>query len=149
MAGLRKALIIANDTYEHEALRDLLAPAADAEALGQVLSDPTIGDFAVHVVRNEASHIVQTQIEEMLSESGTGDLLLLHFSGHGLKSESGELFLAAANTRLDRLRATAVPADFVQQCMRDSRSRRIVLLLDCCYGGAFPQGVTVRAAGDV
>jgi hypothetical protein len=32
--------------------------------------------------------------------------------------------------------------------MRDARSRSVVLLLDCCYGGAFPQGVTVRAAGD-
>jgi hypothetical protein len=33
--------------------------------------------------------------------------------------------------------------------MRASRSRSIVLLLDCCYGGAFGQGVAVRAAGDV
>jgi hypothetical protein len=33
--------------------------------------------------------------------------------------------------------------------MRASRSRSVVLLLDCCYGGAFSQGVTVRAAGDV
>ena len=33
--------------------------------------------------------------------------------------------------------------------MRDARSRSVVLLLDCCYGGAFAQGVTVRAGGDV
>jgi tetratricopeptide (TPR) repeat protein len=33
--------------------------------------------------------------------------------------------------------------------MRDSRSRSVVLLLDCCYGGAFAQGVKVRSAGDV
>ena len=46
MSGQRKALIIANDEYEQEALRDLLAPAADAEALGRVLGDPQIGDFA-------------------------------------------------------------------------------------------------------
>jgi hypothetical protein len=31
--------------------------------------------------------------------------------------------------------------------MQDSRSHGIVLLLDCCYGGAFTQGVTVRASG--
>jgi hypothetical protein len=76
-------------------------------------------------------------------------VLLLHFSGHGLKSESGELFFAASNSRPNRLGSTAVSADFVQRCMRDSRSRSVVLLLDCCYGGAFAQGVTVRAAGDV
>ena len=35
------------------------------------------------------------RIEELFSESRSDDLLLLHFSGHGLKSESGELFFAA------------------------------------------------------
>jgi hypothetical protein len=149
MSGQRKALIIANDTYEQEALRNLLAPAADAEALGRVLSDPQIGDFTVQVVRNEPSHVLEAQIEDLFSESRPDDVLLMHYSGHGLKSESQELFFAASNTRPNRLRATAVSADFVQQCMRDSRSRSIVLLLDCCYAGAFPQGVKVRAAGDV
>ena len=149
MSGRRRALIIANDEYEQEALRDLLAPAADAEALGRVLGDAQIGDFAVQVVRNEPSHLIQAQIEELFSESRSDDVLLLHFSGHGLKSESGELFFAAPNTRPNRLGSTAVSADFVQRCMRASRSRSVVLLLDCCYGGAFGQGSTVRAAGDV
>ena len=149
MSGQRKALIVANDEYEQAALRNLLAPAADAEALGRVLSDPQIGDFAVQVVRNEPSHEIQARIEDLFSDGRPDDVLLLHFSGHGLKSESGELFFAASNTRPDRLGSTAIPADFVQRCMRDSRSRSIVLLLDCCYGGAFAQGVKVRAAGDV
>jgi hypothetical protein len=149
MSGKRKALIVANDEYEQSALRDLLAPAADAEALGRVLGDRQVGDFAVQVVRNEASHVIQAQIEELFSESRSDDVLLLHFSGHGLKSESGELFFAASNTRPNRLGSTAVSADFVQRCMQASRSRSVVLLLDCCYGGAFAQGVKVRAAGDV
>ena len=149
MRGQRRALIIANDEYEQEGLQNLLAPAADAEALGRVLSDPQIGDFAVQVVRNEPAHVIQGHIEEVFSESRPDDVLLLHFSGHGLKSESGELFFAACNTRPNRLGSTAVSADFVQRCMRDSRSRSIVLLLDCCYGGAFARGVKVRAAGDI
>ena len=149
MSGQRKALIIANDEYEQEALRNLLAPGADAEALGRVLGDAQIGDFAVEVVRNEPSYVIEGQIEDLFSESRPDDVLVLHFSGHGLKSESGELFFAACNTKPNRLGSTAVAADFVQRCMRDARSRSIVLLLDCCYGGAFAQGVTVRASGDV
>jgi hypothetical protein len=149
VTGQRRALIIANDEYEQEALRNLLAPEADAEALRQVLGDPQIGNFAVQVVRNEPAYVIQAQIEELFSESQPDDLLLLHFSGHGLKSESGELFFAASNTRPDRLRATAVSAEFVQHCMQDARSRSVVLLLDCCYGGAFARGITVRTAGDV
>lgn len=149
MSGQRKALIVANGEYEQEALRDLAAPAADAEALGRVLGDRQIGDFTVQVVRNQPAHVISAQIEELFSESRRDDVLLLHFSGHGLKSESGELFFASSNTRPNRLGSTAVSADFVQRCMQASRSRSIVLLLDCCYGGAFAQGVKVRAAGNV
>ena len=149
MTGRRRALIVANDQYENDGLRQLLSPTADAEALGRVLADPRIGGFEVQVVRNEPAHLISTHIEDLLSEGRPDDVLLLHFSCHGLKSESGKLFLAAANTRPNRLGSTAVSAEFVQRCMHECRSRSIVLLLDCCYGGAFSQGVSVRAAGDV
>ncbi len=149
MNGRRKALIVACDDYEHEGLRHLLSPAADAKALAGVLGDREIGDFDVRVARNEPAHVVQAQIEDLFSESRADDVLLVHFSCHGLKSESGELYFAARNTRPNRLGSTAISANFVQQCMRTSRSRSIVLLLDCCYGGAFGQGVTVRGSGDV
>jgi uncharacterized membrane protein len=149
VSAQRKALIIANDEYEHEGLGRLLAPAADAQALAAVLGAEQVGDFDVRVVRNEPAHVIQAQLEELFSEARPDDLLLLHFSCHGLKNESGELFFATTNTRPNRLGSTAVSADFVQRCMRTSRSRSVVLLLDCCYGGAFAQGVTVRAAGDV
>ncbi|MFG1812391.1 caspase domain-containing protein [Kribbella sp. NPDC049174] len=148
MAGRRKALIVANDVYEHEGLGQLRAPAADAQALAGVLGDPGIGGFDVQIVRNESAHVIQGRIEDLFADSRPEDVLLLHFSCHGLKSESGELFFAASNTLPNRLGSTAVAADFVQRCLRMSRSRSIVLLLDCCYGGAFGRGVTVRAAGD-
>ncbi len=149
MAGRRAALIVANDRYDHEGLRRLRSPVADATALAGVLGDPAIGGFEVETVRNEPAHVISGRVEDFFTDSRPDDVLLLHFSCHGLKSESGELFLAATGTRPDRLGSTAVAADFVQRCMRGSRSRSIVLLLDCCYGGAFGKGVAVRAAGDV
>jgi hypothetical protein len=149
MSGLRKALIVANDQYEQEALRDLQAPAADAAALARVLGDPQIGDFDVQVMRNEPSYAIETKIEEMLSGAKPDDILLMHFSCHGLKSEAGQLYFAAANTRPNLLRSSAISADFLRQGMAGSRSRSVVLFLDCCYGGAFAQGGTARAGGDV
>ena len=149
MSGSRKALIVANDTYDHDGLNHLLAPQADAEALAGVLGNAAIGDFDVRVVRNEPAHVIREEIEDLFSDSRPDDVLLLHFSCHGLKGDSGELFFATRNTRPNRLGSTAISADFVQRCMRASRSRSIVLLLDCCYGGAFSTGVKVRAAGDV
>ena len=148
-AGTRRALIIANDTYEHASLTQLRAPEADARSLAEVLGDPDIGGFDVSVVRNAASYEVQAHIDDLFADSHPDDLLLLHFSGHGLKSDTGELFFAARNTRPDRLGSTSVSADFVQRCMRSARARTIVLFIDCCYGGAFGEGVAVRAGGPV
>lgn len=148
MAGKRRALIVANGEYDNAGLQRLTSPAADADALAEVLGNRTISDFDVRVVRNETAHVVQAEVEDLFAEGKPDDVLLLHFSCHGLKNDTGELFFAARNTRPDRLGSTAVPAEFVQRCMRLSRSRSIVLLLDCCYGGAFGEGVTVRASGD-
>jgi uncharacterized caspase-like protein len=148
MAGRRRALIVANGEYDNAGLQRLGSPAADADALAAVLSDRAISDFEVRVVRNETAHAVQAEIEDLCADGRPDDVLLLHFSCHGLKDDAGGLYFAARNTRPDRLRSTAVPAQFVQQCIRQSRSRSIVLLLDCCYGGAFGQGVAVRAAGE-
>jgi Tol biopolymer transport system component len=61
-----------------------------------------------------------------------------------VKDEDGDLYFAAANTRLGLLDATAVAAEVVNRRMNRTRSRRVVLLLDCCYAGAFERGMTTR-----
>jgi hypothetical protein len=149
VTGRRLALVVATDRYDDASLSRLRSAAADADALSEVLSDPAVGGFEVDVVRDAASWEVQAHIEGLLADSRSDDLVLIHFSGHGLKSDSGELFIAARNTRPDLLASTSVPADFVQRCVRSSRAGSIVLFLDCCYGGAFGEGVAVRAAGPV
>ena len=145
MDGTRSALIIACDQYTDPGLRRLRAPASDARALAAVLRDPEIGGFEVRTLLNEAAHMVNLAVEEFFADRRPGDLLLVHFSGHGVKDEDGELYLAASNTLLGRLGATAVSAEFVSRRMNRSRSRRVVLLLDCCYAGAFERGFIARA----
>jgi uncharacterized caspase-like protein len=130
MTGQRKALIVACGEYEHDGLRRLPASAADADALQRVLGDARIGGFDVQVVRDQPAYVVKVQIEDLLAEARPDDVVLLHFSGHGLKNEAGELFFAAHDTKPNRLASTAVSADFVERGMRSSRSRRIVLLLN-------------------
>ena len=145
MDGTRSALIIATDQYTDPGLRRLRAPASDARALAAVLRDPGIGGFEVRTLLNEPAHVVNLAVEEFFADRRPGDLLLVHFSGHGVKNEDGELYFAASNTVLGRLGATAVAAEFVSRRMSRSRSRRVVLLLDCCYAGAFERGLVARA----
>ncbi|MEU7837260.1 caspase family protein [Nonomuraea sp. NPDC049129] len=143
--GRRVALIVACDDYRDSGLRRLRAPAMDAEALTRVLGDPAIGDFEVRTLVNEPTPVVTEAIEDFFADRDPDDLLLLHFSGHGVKDDSGDLYFATSSTKLNRLAATAVPADFVNRGMSRSRCRRIVLLLDCCYAGAFARGAMPRA----
>jgi uncharacterized RDD family membrane protein YckC len=143
--GSRSALIVASDDYTDPGLRRLRAPASDAQALAGVLRDPGIGGFEVRTLLNEPAYEVNEAVEEFFADRRPDDLLLLHFSCHGVKDEGGELYFAAANTKLRRLGATAVAAEFVNRRMNRSRSRRVVLLLDCCYAGAFERGMTARA----
>jgi uncharacterized RDD family membrane protein YckC len=147
--GTRSALIVASDDYADPGLRRLRAPASDARALAAVLRDPNIGGFDVRTLLNQPAYEVNEAVEEFFDERRPDDLLLLHFSSHGVKDEAGELYFAAANTKLRRLGATAVAAEFVNRRMSRSRSRRVVLLLDCCYAGAFERGMTARAGSGV
>ncbi|MFL6123871.1 caspase, EACC1-associated type [Actinophytocola sp.] len=149
MAGARSALIVASANYTDPELQQLRAPSSDAEALAAVLSAPDIGGFDVHTLLDQPAHDIALAVEEFFADRHPDDLLLAHFSCHGVKDEEGELYFATTNTRLRRLGATAVAADFVNRRMNRSRCRRIVLLLDCCYAGAFERGITSRAGGSI
>ncbi len=141
----RRALIVANARYDDEGLERLASPGQDATALGRVLTDPARCGFDVASVVDGGSSEVAEAVEEFLVDAERSDLVLLYFSCHGLKDESGRLYFAARNTRRNRLRSTAVPATVVNELLLGSRSRRKVLLLDCCYGGAFAKGMQVKA----
>ncbi|WP_345655985.1 caspase, EACC1-associated type [Streptomyces siamensis] len=140
MPGGRHALLIATGRYDHPELRRLRSPAQDAQGLAKVLRDPRIGDFDVRTVVDRRHHEVNRDIEEFFLDRSRDDLLLLHLSCHGIKNDNGELFFAAKDTDPKLLASTAVTAEFLHTQMRRSRARSIVLLLDCCYSGAFLPG---------
>ncbi|MDX8048739.1 caspase family protein [Lentzea sp. BCCO 10_0798] len=145
----RYALIIASHEFADPGLSSLRAPAHDAARLGEVLADPRVGGFHVRTLINSPAAVVNEAVEDFFADREPDDLLVLHFSGHGVKDEAGELHFATSGTKLSRLAGTAVSADFVARRMNRSRSRRIVLLLDCCYSGAFGRGMVARAGGSV
>lgn len=142
-------MLVASDKYKDPGLSRLTAPAHDAAALAEVLRDPTVGAFEVSIVHNRSSHAVRKAIEKFFARSSAEDLLVLHFSCHGVKNADGQLFLAMPDTRPDLLASTGVAASFVNEMMSQSPAQRIALFLDCCYGGAFPRGMVVKAGAQV
>jgi uncharacterized caspase-like protein len=136
----RAALVVAVSRYSDPTLRQLRAPAADAAALGTVLGDPELGDFSVTTVVDGSAHEIRIAVEEFLSGQRPGDLSLVYLSCHGLMDARRRLYFAATDTLKDRLAATGIEARWLLDQLEECRARRQVIILDCCFSGAFAFG---------
>ena len=143
--GARLALVVATGAYTDPGLRRLRAPARDAADLAQVLADPGIGGFAVTTVIDQSAQQIRLAVEDFLAGRGTGDLLLVYLSSHGLLDARRRLYFAAIDTRKDRLGSTGVEAAWVLDQLEHCRARRQVLILDSCFSGAFAYGAKGEA----
>jgi uncharacterized caspase-like protein len=138
---MKYALIIGNNNYNDPKLAQLKTPAADAQALAAVLADKTIGSFdEVSPLINRTETEARRAISSFLTNKKPDDLVLVYFSGHGVLDDRGRLFLSLKDTETSLLKATAIPSTFISDEMDSCRSRRQVLILDCCHSGAFARG---------
>jgi branched-chain amino acid transport system substrate-binding protein len=147
------ALLIGVSEYQ-PGLNTLPATTKDIEALKKVLQNPEIGNFTeVKTLINPDRQEMGEAIEGIFSDRSKDDLVLLYFSGHGIKDESGKLYFANSITRKNTsgvlFKATAVAASYIHDIMNSSRSKRQVVILDCCFSGAFADGVLVKDDGFV
>lgn len=136
----RLALVIANSKYQDPELHDLTSPHHDAEAMAEVLADPDIGGFELTVLEDESLAKVTREIANLYSNRSRDDTLLLYFSGHGVRDDHNDLFLAVHDTEKDLLNGTAISAQFVTDMLDKSMSRRDIMIVDCCHSGAFADG---------
>ena len=144
------ALLIGVSEYE-PGLNPLPSAVKDVDAMQQVLLRPEIGGFAesnITVLKNPARQKTEEEIEKLFINRQKDDLLLLFFSGHGIKDDTGKLYLATRHTRKtprgELIRSSAVPASFVHENMERSRSKRQVVILDSCFSGAFAEGLAAK-----
>jgi hypothetical protein len=144
MAGKRIALLIANAEYQYSDLSKLNAPHYDVEALEMLLRRHDIGRYETQVLVDGTKGAVERAIDQLLTGSESDDTALIFFAGHGLKADNGKLYFAAADTEPQYLAGTAVSANWLVEQMQDSQVRSQIVLLDCCFGGAFARSLWRR-----
>ena len=135
------ALLIGISDYS-SGLTPLPSATRDIEAMGKVLQHPDMGAFEqVELLKNPDPQTMREAIESLFADRVKTDLVLFFFSGHGLKDDNGVLYFATPQTRKTEkgtlVRSTAVSAEFVHDVMNAGRSRRQIIMLDCCFSGAF------------
>ncbi|MDB9505663.1 caspase family protein [Microcystis aeruginosa CS-338/01] len=146
------ALLIGVSEYS-EGLRPISSAILDVEAMRRVLEYPDMGAFdqvtdQVTVLRNPDKGSMEKAVEVLFANRQRDDLVLLYFSGHGLKDQKARFFLSTRDTGRDQngdfRRATALAASKLQEYITDSRSQRQIIILDCCFSGALVQGMPIK-----
>jgi hypothetical protein len=145
---VKVALLIGVSQYG-AGFNQLPAAARDVAAMQRVCQNPDMGDFdEVMTLIDPDPQEMGITIENLFGDRDRDDLIVLYFSGHGVKDENGSLYLATRATRKNErgglIRSTAIAARFVQEIMSYSRARRQAVILDCCFSGAFAEGLLAK-----
>ena len=151
------ALLIGVSEYE-PGLNSLPAAVKDISALGKVLKDPELGNFdSVEILPNPDRQTMESAIETLLENRTKEDLVLLFFSGHGIKDHDyNKLHFATRITRKNNqgrlIVSSAVAARFVHDLINSPSNRqlkRLVIILDCCFSGAFDPALSAKDGGSI
>ncbi|MEL7501542.1 MAG: caspase family protein [Cyanobacteria bacterium J06554_6] len=143
----RDALIVGINQYQ--ALPELRAPAADAQAVATLLQDrgefktrrmPEVVDSANHLVVGQQTPVTTAELQAaliaLLKPEGivSASTVLFYFSGHGLQRAAGvrEGFLATSDTRPE---AGGISLNWLRRLIDDSPVKQIIVILDCCHSG--------------
>lgn len=147
---MRKIALLIGVSHYQVGLAPLPAATKDIQAMQRVLQDPNLGGFTtVKLLPNPSLVQMQEEIESTFSDLARDDLIVLFFSGHGLIDFNGKFYFATSETgKNDKDRpsyARSVQASFVQEKMSASRCRHQVVILDCCFSGAFASDMRIKS----
>ena len=145
----RDALVVGINTYDR--LKSLNAPAADGEAIAQILQQygefrvtrlPAVKDKENETIRiGKQTKVSLTQLERAIvqlfkPDGKPPDTALLYFSGHGLRKSVGiqEGFLATSEVNPDAGN-WGLSLQWLRRLLQESEVRQQIVILDCCYSG--------------
>lgn len=139
---MRVALVIGNGTYDDQRFTPLRAPAThDAPRFADVLRDQELCGFhSVDVCLDRSHAEIRRAIGMVCNDRHPSDLVVLYYSGHGMKDDRNNLHLIAKDTEKHIYHATSVDAPWLSRQIDLCTAERVVLILDCCYAGAYQPG---------
>ncbi len=138
MSERRFGVLIASSLFSDEPLlEDLRCPENDVGGFNEMLTSKDHGQFTeTLILKNKPHHEVLRNINRILRQASKDDLVLIYFSGHGKLNPAGRLHLATVDTVFNELEATSIPVEIIRSYIDISASRKVVLILDCCFAGA-------------
>ena len=145
----RHALLVGIRAYDDKSLAALPYSVNDVREMERLLDAK---GYAVTSMDDDkgaaAPHLLPTleniRTELSLLRLAPNDLLLVHFSCHGIRLQDGRPYLLTRDSDSSQVDNTVLPVAELIDRMAATGARRQVLLLDACYAGV---GLFGRAAG--
>lgn len=155
-SSLTWVLCVGVDDPGDAGLSKLTTAESDATALADALTNS--GGCAVpsNQVRCLTGHAatrdsILTVLQEIIASTGDQQAAILYFAGHAVDRD-GEFFFCPSGLNLLRPGETAVRATDIDDCIRSSKARGVLLILDCCQSAGFaenaPQSFRSLGAGE-
>ncbi|AFY37381.1 Sulphatase-modifying factor protein [[Leptolyngbya] sp. PCC 7376] len=143
------ALLVGVSEYKHlEEKQQLPNAARDLEAMRNVLEPAELGGFEVACLNNPDKSTLEIAIYNLFTNRQKEDVVLFYFSGHGMRDKQFNLYFGLSATQQDQkavvIPPTATDARYLHQQIGNSRSERQVIILDCCFSGAFAKGLIAK-----
>jgi Caspase domain len=138
----RVALLIGISEYDSP-FNSLPQVKNNIRDLHEILSNPHLGGYTIDdKYRNENSIAkdLENTIHEFI-ENNEGKSVLIYYAGHGLVGPNNIFLLTARDSKINEngtfKHATFVTSTSIIDCIRVNNFKELVLILDCCYAGAF------------
>lgn len=128
---MRKALMVGINDYPSSPLKGCIN---DASSLAIIME--THGDGAPNFdVKLETDVQTKSELKAMIVNlfSGSDDIALLYFSGHGFLNELGGYLVTPDHKAYDE----GISMDEILVLANRSRVKDKIIILDCCHSGAF------------
>jgi len=135
----RYALLVGVRDYVDPNFRPLPHTVYDVMELEKVLSAAGYTVRCLHSAQTE-DHLKPTrdniwgELENLAAQTGPGDLLLVHFGGHGHLHED-KAYLITSQTRHASLSRTAIDLDEFTKTLANAPAQTRILILDACHSG--------------
>ena len=135
----RFALLVGVSNYVCDGLEYLRTSHNDVDAIEALLTDSKWKRSNIEKLLDGTYNQVREKLIEMAGLAKPGDLMLLYFSGHGLRGDgiarNSRLYLACSDTRVDKSLLDLTAISFERVARVFCCNTQLVCILDCCYAG--------------
>lgn len=125
-------LFIGIDRFRSPEINELTCARRDAEALFSLFADTLGADNIVLLTDEDATNAaIRDDLESRLQLAEPDDLVVVTFSGHG----SDDHYLVTHDADLENFDDSCISLDELVRMFSAIRSKRVLLVLDCCFSG--------------